>query len=120
MSQEGFKVKAIAKGYYDAIREPGITNRAGEDLSIFYIRKKSDFSPSWMEAIDWKPDAKLGDEFIREDGTIRTAEEVANIQSDKLDENIRKARANKIAKEEVELAGGVATAKASDKPKRSL
>lgn len=113
---EGFKVRAIQKGYYDAIREPGIKNRAGEDLSVFYIRKKSDFSAVWMEAIDWTPEENEIDSlFTKEDGSMRTPEEVANLKGDALDEQIRSGRAKKIQKDEVELAGAVAL---EEKPKK--
>ena len=109
MSENGYKVKAIQKGYYDAIREPNIKNRAGEDLSVFFIRKKSDFSAIWMEPIGWTPDEQNIDPlFGKEDGTLRTAEEVANIKSDLMDESIRQGRANKIKRDEAVLTEEVA------------
>ena len=106
---EGFKVRAIEKGYYDAIREPNVKNRAGEDLSVFFLRKKSDFSPIWMEPIGWTPEEQALDPlFGKEDGTRRTAEEVANIKSDQLDESIRQGRQNKIKRDEAVLTEEVA------------
>ena len=105
----GLKVRCTEKIYYiDGIRYPGLTNQAGDKLDEFYLAKKEDFNPNFMEPLGWEPEnKKVDDIFMKEDGGRRTAPEVASIKSDQLDANIRNAKAAKVATEQkqfVELA----------------
>lgn len=100
----GLKVRAKEKLYYDAIYGPGEFAKVGGktiDLSEFHIKCKEDFNPNLMEAVGWTPDnAKIDPRRVKEDGTHRDSVEIANMQSDQLDETLRKARASKIKDEQ--------------------
>lgn len=109
------KVRVKEKIYYvDAIREPGLKSRAGEPLDEFFLEKKEHFNPQFMEPLGWTPEVKEEDMekvllSTKEDGSHRTAEEIAFLKSDKLDEGLRKARASKVKKEQAEFVAEIKT-----------
>lgn len=101
---QGLKVRALEDLYYDAVYGPGKTAKVGGkmvDLSEFFLKRREDFNPNLMEAIGWTPDKfDVEDLRVKEDGTLRTSVEVANIKSDKLDDSLRAARSAKAQEEQ--------------------